>query len=144
MTIRVHQTEAPVNIITRTSSGIVAARRFVKIDGSQATQGSLSLGVAREETASRAEMAVIIEGTALVTAGCVLAAGDQVTSDADGKAVIAYNTEYINGVVLSACDAEDQLVEIQLAGGVPAVKSTVSTTTSTTTTTTTSTTTTST
>lgn len=146
MSVETFQTERPTLIITRNAlADNIVGRTFIGINGATAGQGARALGVVKEDTTDvLLEMAVIIEGTALVLAGQPLNAGDQVTANAAGKAVKPVAGEYINGICLNDQPTTGQLVEIALGGCTSVVGvSGLTTTTSTTTTTTTSTTTTS-
>ena len=128
-------TEKP-EITTMVASGEVIKRRFVKYSGARCTaRGELAVGVSRDETQDTTKaMAVATGGTVLVEAGEALSVGDEVTTDAAGKAVIAYDTEYINGVVMRAQTEVGQLVEVRLGGYIQSTLPTTSTTTTTTTT----------
>jgi len=117
MTIATFQNERPTNIITRLAGhDDVTARRFVGVDGSMCLQGGRALGVSKLDGLEGAEISVITEGTALVTAGEPLAAGVQVTSNGVGKAVNVSGGEYVNGVTLNAQLVAGELVEIAFGG----------------------------
>ncbi len=81
---------------TRTASGAIAARRIVKFtanDG-EAAQASAAtdklMGISTIiPTDSGGRVDVVLEGTALCEFGGVTAPGDPVTSDANGKAILA-------------------------------------------------------
>lgn len=142
MSVETFQNERPTNIITRViGNDGASARRFIGIDGIQCLQGDRALGVTKDEGIEGDEIAVIIEGTALVEVGEPLAAGVEVGSNGLGKAVNVVGGEYVNGVTLNAQLIVGHLVEIKLGGamGVTAAAG-ITTTTSTTTTSTTTTT----
>lgn len=126
-------TEKPGIIVTGTANGAITKRRFIDFsDAVCSTKGALAKGVSREEDQDTGKtFAIVIDGTALVEAGDALDAGDKVTTNALGKAVVAGNGEYINGIVMRSQATSGQLVEIKLGGN---MISTVPTTTSTTTT----------
>jgi hypothetical protein len=134
-----YQTERPLQIFTKTASGVVNNRYFVTQAGAQCSvKGERAQGVAREYAADGATFAVTIEGTALVVAGEAFAsAGLRVTTNALGKAILADATNYINGITMAAQSEIGQLVEIQLSPSRIAMAAGESDTTTTTTTTTT-------
>jgi len=125
-------TEKPGTIVTGLATGAITKRRFISYaDAVCGTKGMLAKGVSREEDSDSGDsFAIVIDGTALVEAGDALDAGDQVTTNALGKAVVAGRGEYANGVVMRSQAVAGQLVEIRLGGN---MVSTVPTTTSTTT-----------
>ena len=134
MSIEINQTERPTNIITRMASGVIGARKFVKIDGAVCGQGERALGVNREETKDGLPMAVMTDGTMLVVCGEPLNDGDEVTSGPTGRAHKPVGGEYINGVALHSQPEVGHLVEIQFGGAVKAEAGLTTTTTTTTTT----------
>jgi hypothetical protein len=130
-------TEKPGTIVTGVANGAITKRRFIGYDDAVcAVKGMLAKGVSRDEDQDTGKsFAITIDGTALVEAGGALSKGDNVTTNALGKAVIAGKGEYINGIVMRDQLTVGQDVEIRLGGN---MISTVPTTTSTTTTTTSS------
>jgi prophage tail gpP-like protein len=82
---------------TMIAGAAVAAHRLVKFDGTTAAQviqataaSSVTIGVSDLGADAAADMLdVIIDGIATVEAGGTIAQGDPVTSDANGKAVVA-------------------------------------------------------
>jgi len=131
-------TEKPGIIDSAIAGAAITKRRFIGYDNKViSVKGALAKGVSRDEDTDLGKsFAIVIDGTALVEAGAALSAGDQVTSNALGKAVKAGRGEYVNGVVMREQLTVGQLVEVKLGGHVVAVvPTTTSTTTSTTTTT---------
>lgn len=59
---------------------------------------------------------VAIGGVSMVVAGAVLAAGDKVSSDADGKAIKTTSTNVVLGRVVVGAAAEDELAAVLLKG----------------------------
>jgi hypothetical protein len=109
--------EKPLQILTAIAAGFVTARRFVDYTGGQCgARGVKARGVAMYEAVPDASMAIIMNGTALVTSGEALVDQDAVTTDAYGRAVKALSGEHINGIVLNGQPLIGRLVEIQLTG----------------------------
>jgi hypothetical protein len=114
-TVMTHQTERPLQLLTKVASGVVENRRFVLATGAQCTvAGSRAQGVSHEYAADTKSFALAVEGTTLVMTGGAITVGANVTTDVDGKAVVAVATNHINGIALAAQSEVGQLVEIQL------------------------------
>ncbi len=130
-------TEKPILKETYVAASAITKRRFIQASGAQCNAiGQMAIGVSGEEDCdSSKEFAVTTIGTALVEAGEALDAGDLVTTNGLGKAVVAGKGHYVNGAAVRSQALAGQLIEIRLGGH---QISTVPTTTSTTTTTTTS------
>ena len=137
-------TAKPGTIDTGVAGAAITKNRFIGYDDKViSVKGSLAKGVSYEEDQEEGKsFAIVISGSALVTAGDALDAGDKVTSNALGKAVVAGRGEYINGIVMRAQAVADQLVEVRLGGNMIATEATTTSTTTTSSTTTTTTTTT--
>lgn len=135
-------TEKPGIKTTGVANGAITKRRFIDYtDAVVSSIGALAKGVSGESDQDTGKsFEITISGTALVEAGEGLVAGEKVTSNALGKAVLATSGHYINGIVVRDQSLAGQLVEVKLMNG--ATISAVATTTTTTTTTSTSTTTT--
>jgi len=130
-------TEYPILIITKTASGAITRKRFVKSEGAQATvAGERVQGVSRDGAADGAPVPVTIMGTALVTAGQPVQAYQKVMTAADGKVIPAQKGKFIAGEAQSAGGAGED-IEVLLQIGSLAAGATTTTTTSSTTTTTT-------
>lgn len=96
-------------------AGAVEAQRFVGVDGTQAGAGENTYGVSRYAGGIGDNVTVDVIGTATVEAGGALAAGAQVESDADGKAVTKTTGVAAGRVAPGAsAAAEGDLVEIIL------------------------------
>ncbi len=135
-------TEKPGIKTTGVANGAITKRRFIDYtDAVVSSIGALAKGVSGESDQDTGKsFEITIGGTALVEAGEAVTEGEQITSNALGKAVRATSGHYINGIVMRDQPLVGQLVEVKLVNG--AMISEAATTTTTTTTTTTSTTTT--
>lgn len=58
--------------------------------------------------------AVAIDGISKVSIGAAVTAGDMVTSDANGQAIVATSTNYAIGMFLEAGAAADEVVSVLL------------------------------
>lgn len=125
-------TEKPGTIVTGVANGAITKRRFIKYNDAQCNgKGQLAKGVSRDEDSDTGTpFAICIDGTALVEAGEALDAGDQVTTDGTGKAVVAGYGNYVNGVVMRTQLVSGQPVEIRLGGNMVSTVPTTSSTTS--------------
>jgi len=80
--------------------GAITQARFVTHAGAQATiLGEKVLGVSSTDAATGKAVAIAALGVAIVDAGGVIAVGDDIITDANGKAVVdpPLGTEYIIG-----------------------------------------------
>lgn len=74
---------------TVTASGDVTVHRFVGFDGAQvAAVGGKALGVATFAAKDGQDLAVDVIGTAVVETGGAFSAGDDLVSDATGRAIV--------------------------------------------------------
>jgi len=116
----------------RNASGPITKKRFVVRDGAasdgetvkQATGAAVSgeplagvsiFSVSNADIAHGKGVSVVMSGRAVVAAGSALDVGDVVTSDADGKAVVATSGDWIGGVVDEPAAAEDDDCTVMLA-----------------------------
>jgi len=135
-------TEYPGLIISRTASGAVTERRFVKNSGAQCSvRGEFAIGVSMDGADSGKSFAVCVDGIVLVTCAQKLVADAVVTTDAAGKAIPAVKNNYILGYCMVETEAGD-LAPILLGSKKLELVRTTTTTTTTSTSSTTSTTTT--
>lgn len=98
--------------------------RFVSIDSNgqvaQTGAGAQADGVVLNDPDAQGEAATIAiynGGQAKVEAGGSLTAGDQVTSDGDGKAVAATTGDVINGTAVEAASDDGSVIGVQLVHG---------------------------
>lgn len=75
-------------------------KRFVGFDGNYCGAGEKALGVVDVSTDKDQLCPYAAFGILLVTASGTIAVGDAVTSDENGKAVVATNNDKINGYSL--------------------------------------------
>ena len=95
-------------------TGTCAAQRFVTSAGAQATLGSNALGVARYGAAAGATVPVDVLGTAVVEAGGVIAQGETLKADADGRAITWATSGAKVAIALQAASAAGQPIEVLL------------------------------
>jgi len=99
------QTEKVLHAETLTASGAVTARRLVGFDGAQATAtGVKVMGPAANDAADGEPVAVNVIGSLLVEAGAAIAAGADVVTDTQGRAITnpAVGGEFIVGQAATA------------------------------------------
>ena len=106
----------PVLTLTKLASGAVAARRFVGFDGAQLGADVRALGVSRYAAEDGQAMPVDVLGTTVVETGGEFAIGDELTSDADGRAVVnpGVGGEIIVADPMEASTGACQFVEVLL------------------------------
>lgn len=103
------------------ASAAIVGNRFV--DGAGITNNNMTvkqsvvtstpLGVAVESVASGAEIEVTYTGGALMEAGDAVGAGSPITSDANGKAIVAAAaSRFKRGVALTAAAADGDIIEV--------------------------------
>ena len=82
-------------------------QRFVGFDGKTCSAGAKALGVCDVETEKGQYAPIGVIGIFLVEAGDDIDAGDEITSDADGRAVIVARNEIPNGYALDSAEEGD-------------------------------------
>lgn len=83
----------------------VEEHRFIGFNGNYCAVGTKALGVVDVSTEKGQYAPVAISGIVLVEAAEALVAGDEVTSDATGKAIKVARTEVVNGYALDSVSA---------------------------------------
>lgn len=83
-----------------------------------ATAGVNALGVLPAETPETVDkdgtLTIQIKDIGLWKAGGVINAGAEITSNADGKAVVAVSGNFITAIALEAAEAADQVIRVQI------------------------------
>lgn len=85
--------------------------RFAGFDGGLCSAGAKSLGPVAADTEADNVAPITVLGICLVTAGSTFATGDQVESDADGRAV-KLTTGAANGIAMDVATAPGDVVRI--------------------------------
>ena len=106
------QTFHPVLTVSVTAAAdLNDERRFVGVDGNLAAAGAKALGTNNAAFAAGEQASVDAIGVILVEAGGAMAAGVEVQSDADGRA-IELNGGASNGWALDAATAAGDVIRI--------------------------------
>lgn len=109
--------QKPILTESIVAAGAIAANRFVGFNNAQlAAAGAVALGVADyAAAAANSQIAVTVLGTAEVVAGGAIARGDEVMSDAQGRAVVRAGAG-AHGVAraLEPAAAAGQMIEVLL------------------------------
>ncbi|HKJ76855.1 MAG TPA: capsid cement protein [Gammaproteobacteria bacterium] len=102
--------------LTKKAGGTIADKRFVAFDGTQAAADANVMGASRYAAASGNDLPVTVLGTAVVEAGGVVAVGDPVSSDAQGRAVKMDGATYTVtvGRALEAAAQAGDFIEVTL------------------------------
>lgn len=91
--------------------------RFVTLDtdgyGMHATSGDTVIGVSMNKTEESDGVLEVADGIVMVEAGEMILSGKAVSTDADGKAILAGDTNPVAGVAITSC-AEGGLVAIKV------------------------------
>jgi hypothetical protein len=96
------------------AAGALTPQRFVTYAGAQAGNGANTMGVARTAAVNAGDQVPVdVIGTAPVEAGAAIAAGAQVQSDANGRA-ITWAAGPVVGRALQAAVGVGDFVEILL------------------------------
>ena len=110
--------EIPVLKFSAVSAAAVARRRFVKINGSEAGlqtgAGEKAVGVSFNDPSGAGQVLEMGTGIVIVEAGAAVAAGVEVESDANGKAILK-STGISNGYTLTAAGAAGELISVKLS-----------------------------
>lgn len=96
---------SPLLIHSIKASEDLIANRFVGFDGYYCATGVKALGVADVATESGQLAPIGVTGILLVEAGGAISAGDEITSDENGKAIQVARTEQVNGYSLDTAQA---------------------------------------
>lgn len=113
----------PSNVFT--ASGAIAAKRIVTAAvGGKVSQASSStsviVGVAKSACENGAAAEIVVNGIAEIEASASIACGDYITSDSDGKAAVAGNTDSVLGIALGSAAAGES-VSVYIARDRPGV-----------------------
>lgn len=106
--------ERPLLLLTRTAGAALSANRFHTFAGAYPAAGAAAFGVTDVDAAIGDAFASKVIGTAKITSGGAFAAGDDLKSDASGKAVVQGGTGVILATALQAATGADQIVEVLL------------------------------
>jgi hypothetical protein len=103
------------------SAGVIARRRFVKIDANElveqvAVNTDEVVGVSAQPTTAAGQVAEIYDGIVIVEAGAQITAGQAVMSDADGKAIPYVSGTGVNkaGKAVTNAAAAGELLSVKL------------------------------
>ena len=102
----------PGRVKTFTADGAIAAKRIVTIAAdyvvSQAEEASMAnIGVTELSCEDGAPVDVLTDGIVEVEAAEAITAGDCVTADEDGKAVVAEDTDAVFGIAIDSASADE-------------------------------------
>lgn len=103
--------------LTVMAAGTVAPHRFVGFAGTQLTAiGAQALGVSTFEAVANDDLAVDVIGTTVVESGGLIAVGDALVSDAQGRAIEdpAVGTEVVLAYALDGASAAGEFIEVLL------------------------------
>lgn len=101
-------TVVPGVILTMTGTVDVNQYRFIAGTGNQSGAGARAIGVSFAGVTAGASFPVVVSGSCLVELGAAANGGDEVESDANGKA-IPLNTGKSNGVLLGSGTTGDKV-----------------------------------
>lgn len=82
------------------------------------TKGEIAIGLIpaeQQEISMGEDITVQIKECGLWKAGEAVAAGDPLTTDAEGKAVKASAGEFITAIALESASASDEVIKVQIA-----------------------------
>lgn len=104
-------THHPILTISMTALADLARNRFVGADGDVCAAAAAAVGTAEFDVAAGEQASVNAQGLIIVQAAGAIAVGDQVESDANGKAV-TLSAGIANGLALDAASADGDLIRI--------------------------------
>lgn len=94
------QQNISVLTLTLIASGAVTANRAIGFDGAQATvQAAKIMGASVTDAVSGSAVAVITHGSAIMESGAVIAVGDSLVTDAQGRVIPANSLALESGAV---------------------------------------------
>lgn len=110
--------ESPVIVVPATVAMTTPQFLAVMIDGTLATAGANAIGLitadAEDAVAVGDDLTVQIKDVGAWITGAAVAAGDELTSDANGKAVTAASGNFITAIALEEATAADQRISVQI------------------------------
>ncbi|SDU26802.1 DUF2190 family protein [Desulfobacula phenolica] len=95
-----------------TAVSAIATQRFVDYDGNPCAAGEKALAASHAGGAEIGEECPLALGIVLVEAGAAIAKGDDVESDANGKA-ITQSAGVVNGAALDAASADGDIIRVK-------------------------------
>ena len=104
----------PLLTLPVTAAAVITAKYFVTAAGAVCGDGAKALGVSLFNTDTGNEISVVTLGTAIVIAGAGITVGDDVASDAAGKAVTAATGDVVLGRALETAAAGEDEIEVLL------------------------------
>lgn len=104
-----NKTYQPLLIFPVKATSDLEQYRFAGFDGNHCLAGKKAVGVVDVSTEKGQCCPIAALGLLLVTAGGTITAGDAVTSDNNGKAVVATKTDEINGYALDSASADEEI-----------------------------------
>lgn len=108
-----NKTEQPILITSVKAAAETDPFYFVGFDGAVLSSAVKALGVSHAHTEADGQMPVTVSGIALVLSGAAVSVGNQVESDANGKAV-PLSGGVANGYALDAASGADELIRVLL------------------------------
>lgn len=102
-----NKTYKPLLIDSIKASVDLEKQRFVGFDGNYCQAGKKALGVIDAETEKEQFAPVAINGILLVVCGGIVNAFDDITSDAEGRAVVCTSQDTSNGFALDGGEEGD-------------------------------------
>ncbi|MCD7867663.1 MAG: DUF2190 family protein [Clostridiales bacterium] len=110
--------ESPVIVVQAAADMEKPQFLAVMIDGTIATAGANAIGIitadAEDSVKDGDDLTVQVKDIGAWTVGEAVAAGDELTSDASGKAVKATSGSLITAVALEEATAADQRISVQI------------------------------
>lgn len=102
--------------VTVVSTGDISKHRFVNYAGATCGDGLKARGASIEwDSVSGDHVPIIINGTAILTAGAAVTVGAAVASDSTGRAVPVGEGEETNGWAVTAASGANVEMVVQLA-----------------------------
>jgi hypothetical protein len=92
----------PTLILSTKASADLIANRFLGFSGNYPPADAKALGVVDAPWLNDELANVIVSGTAVVETDVVVAVGDAITSDSNGKAKLVLTTEKVNGYAVTS------------------------------------------
>lgn len=100
--------------LTMQATGAITANRFVSAAGAQVVADANAIGVARNTVASGEQVAVDVQGTAVIETGAAIAKGATCKADASGRAIAWVTSGAKVAIALEAATGAGQFIEVLL------------------------------
>lgn len=107
----------PVLTLSVAAAAALVEHRAVGFDGNYAAADAFAYGITNTDVDSGDQVAITVQGTAIVEAGAACSVGDQMKVGTDGKLIPWATSGVVVGRALEAAGADGDKIEVLLTTG---------------------------